>query len=97
MKTTILLALISLFFSSVLQAQIEESRIKIGGSIGFNHEIFKQTTAINNPNYTNFSAFVSSGKFYADNKLAGIFLNYTYNENASAANARQYLYGAGNF
>ncbi len=78
MKTTILLTSFILLSVSVLHAQIEKGRVQIGGNINFSHA--KNGPTDFNPGYksTAFGVAPSIGKFYHKNKLAGIFLNYSY-------------------
>ena len=75
MKTTILLSCFVIFYASRLHAQIDEGKVQIGGDLGFDDVHFNQG---NSTNYADFTLHPSIGRFYATNKLAGLFLNFNY-------------------
>ena len=81
MKTTILLFCFVLLSASLLHAQIDKGRIQIGGSINASHQKYDGNQFGNGYKNTSVGVSPSIGKFYETNKLAGLFLNFSYAEN----------------
>lgn len=78
MKKAILLFSVLCFAIGASYAQSNEGRVQAGGSISFSH--LKEDNISPNPNYTNTNLIVtpSVGRFYNTNRLAGLFLNFSY-------------------
>ncbi len=90
MKTTLLLLPVFLFATLVSDAQIDKGRVQIGGDLNVTDIHYSETNSTNN--FTNLTIRPSIGRFYAINKLAGLFLNFAYyNTNAG----KTYTYGGG--
>ncbi len=90
MKTTLLLLLVFLLASSFLHAQIDKGRVQIGGQFNFSDYHYNQSSGATNLTTVLFSPAI--GRFYATNKLAGVFLNFSYNGFSSS---KLYGYGGG--
>lgn len=93
MKTKILFLLAIFFCSAIMvNAQINEGRYLLGGSVSFNSAKNPQITGSQSQSlYTN----IQLGKVIKDNTVAGILLSYGYSNNGPSAKSNQY--GAGVF
>lgn len=93
MKTKILLSFVILFCAAITtNAQINEGRYLLGGSISFNSSKDLQITNSKNESlYTN----IQFGKVVKDNTVAGIIFSYGYSNREQNSKGNQY--GAGVF
>ena len=74
MKTKILLPLVLIFFTTTAaNAQINEGRYLLGGSVSYSHQNDAQNS---NAKYNSFSSYIQFGKVIKDNTVAGIIVSY---------------------
>ncbi len=98
MKTRILLAG-ALSLSSIFSfAQTEKGDLQIGGGLGLAHQKTDDIPQVSSAQkYTSISVSPSIGRFYANNKLAGIFLNFNYYETLYNSKNIDRVFGGGFF
>lgn len=95
MKTAILLTTVVLFTSSFLHAQIEKGRVQIGGSISASQQQYDATDFNPELKSTYLSFSPSIGHFYKTNRLAGLFLDFSYAKNTNTSFYISRNYGGG--
>ncbi len=93
MKKKFLLFFLLISGVAVTNAQTEQGRIQAGGNFGVSH--YKSDEPNPLQNYTGIAVSPSFGRFYANNRLAGIFINYTYNKNTEPALSKNSSVGGG--
>ncbi|HET7116188.1 MAG TPA: hypothetical protein VFI29_06840 [Hanamia sp.] len=90
MKTKILLPIAIIFFASTTaNAQINEGRYLLGGSISYSHQNDAQNS---NSKYNSFYSNVQFGKVIKDNTVAGIIVSYS-NSNNNSFKSNQFSAG----
>lgn len=95
MKTKVLLSIAFIFFgTTVANAQINDGRYLLGGSISYTHQNDAQ-----NSNYKNsyFYSNIQFGKVLKDNTVAGIILSYGNGNSDNNISNKASKYGAGVF
>ena len=74
-ETALLLLPVFLFATSLSHAQIDKGKVQIGGDLNFINNRYSQSNDPT-PDYTNFTIHPTIGRFYANNKLPGLFLKF---------------------
>ena len=95
MKTKILLPLVHIFFTTTAaNAQINEGRYLLGGSVSYSHQNDAQNS---NAKYNYFYSTVQFGKAIKDNTVAGIIASYGNSNNNNSLSTTTNQFSAGVF
>lgn len=93
MKAKFLLPIAFTFFTTIAaNAQINEGRYLLGGSVSYNSEKNQQSSGTKNES---FFSNIQFGKVIKDNTVAGIIVSYVYLNYGPAVKSNQF--GAGLF